>query len=708
MTVKASKKLMRKSKKRGYDKHKAMALARSRDISASGREVGPIRPVEKRARRKKGGASLLRFCETYMAGRFYLKWSSEHKAIIAKVEKTIRHGGLFAFATPRGFGKTSLVEAGGIWAICYGLHKYIAAIAATRGKAQAILESIKTELQTNDLLNEDFPEICQPIRALENVTQRSRGQLLDGRPTNMSWQADRLVLPTVAGSAASGAIIQTAGLTSGEIRGLKFTVAGDDGKPVVRRPTIIMVDDPQTDKSARSATQCETRMRLLNGAILGMAGPGENVSAFVLGTVIYRGDLTDELVDGDLHPHWQGERKSMVAKFPKNEKLWNKYAEIRAASLRAAGDGKEATKFYRKNRKAMDAGAVVAWRERHNPDELSALQHAMNLMYRDRRAFFAEYQNKPESEEAGDRSLMTAQQIAAKVNGIAHNLVPLRCDKLTAHIDVHERLLYYTVAAWGSDFTGAVISYGTYPEQPEKYFAAGDARRTLRRAHRGAGVDGAIYAGLEALTSKLLGREWRRDDGTVMRIQWCLIDQGWKTETVHQFCRASQFAATLMPSRGRGIGASSKPISDYARNRGDKIGYHWMIPSTAKKRVLRHVEIDVNFWKSFIHERFDTAMADIGCLALYGKKGTDHKLFSEHMRSEYRVRTIGQGRTVDEWKLSPSRPDNHWFDCLVGCACAASMRGVSLPSAGEAPAVAGGMRKRISLLEIQKRKKGLK
>jgi hypothetical protein len=34
--------------------------------------------------------------------------------------------------------------------------------------------------------------------------------------------------------------------------------------------------------------------------------------------------------------------------------------------------------------------------------------------------------------------------------------------------------------------------------------------------------------------------------------------------------------------------------------------------------------------------------------------------------------------TVDERKLSPSKPDSHWLDCPVGCAAAASMEGVSL------------------------------
>jgi hypothetical protein len=54
-------------------------------------------------------------------------------------------------------------------------------------------------------------------------------------------------------------------------------------------------------------------------------------------------------------------------------------------------------------------------------------------------------------------------------------------------------------------------------------------------------------------------------------------------------------------------------------------------------------------------------------------------MLAEHLTAEYRVKTEGRGRTVDEWKIRPERSDNHWFDCLVGCAVAASMQGASLP-----------------------------
>ena len=56
-----------------------------------------------------------------------------------------------------------------------------------------------------------------------------------------------------------------------------------------------------------------------------------------------------------------------------------------------------------------------------------------------------------------------------------------------------------------------------------------------------------------------------------------------------------------------------------------------------------------------------------------------HQLLAEHLTAEYKVKTQGRGRTVDEWKLKPDRTDNHWLDCIAGCAVCASMLGATLP-----------------------------
>jgi hypothetical protein len=58
-------------------------------------------------------------------------------------------------------------------------------------------------------------------------------------------------------------------------------------------------------------------------------------------------------------------------------------------SMRVGNAGKEATEFHRENREAIDEGSTVAWPERFNHDELSAIQHAMNLKLQDEAAFFA-------------------------------------------------------------------------------------------------------------------------------------------------------------------------------------------------------------------------------------------------------------------------------------------------------------------------------
>ena len=70
------------------------------------------------------------------------------------------------------------------------------------------------------------------------------------------------------------------------------------------------------------------------------------------------------------------------------------------------------------------------------------------------------------------------------------------------------------------------------------------------------------------------------------------------------------------------------------------------------------------------------AAGDRGAMTLFGRNTEHHSLFAEHIAdSETYVITEGLGRTVHEWRPKPSKPDNHWLDCLVGCAVAASMQG---------------------------------
>lgn len=277
-------------------------------------------------------------------------------------------------------------------------------IGSDEGHACDMLESIKTELDGNDLLLADYPEVCFPIQALDGIANRANGQLHQGKRTQIGWTAKEVVLPSIESSKARGAIIKVAGLT-GRIRGMKFK--RPDGKTV--RPSLVVLDDPQTDESARSLSQCANREAILAGAVLGLAGPGKKISGIMPCTIIRPGDMADNILDRDKHPEWNGSRTRMVNSFPTNETLWERYAEIRSEGLRAGDGGAAGTEFYRKNKAAMDEGADVAWKERFNHDELSAIQHAMNLKLQDEAAFFAEYQNEPLPAETVDADQLTAE-----------------------------------------------------------------------------------------------------------------------------------------------------------------------------------------------------------------------------------------------------------------------------------------------------------
>ncbi len=659
----------------GYEALKERARLRNATLSLSGRDIGDLPAVADPERRAKAERDFRFFCEAYFPLTFHLKWSGDHLKVIAKIEQAVLEGGLFAMAMPRGSGKTSLCEIACLWAMLYGHREFVALIGSDEEHASSMLESIKAELENSELLAADFPEVCHPIRSLEGIHQRAAGQLYLGEQTHIGWTAKEIVLPTIAGSRASGAIIRVAGIT-GHIRGMKHKRA--DGASV--RPSLVLIDDPQTDESARSPSQCATRERILAGAILGLGGPGKKIAGLMTLTVVRPDDMADRILDRDAHPQWQGERTKMVYAFPVRDALWQKYAELRADGLRNDRGIAAATEFYDEHRTAMDEGAVIAWPERFNHDELSAVQHAMNLRLQDEHAFFAEYQNEPLPEVAAEDDLLSADQIAAKVSGQARSEVPIGCSRLTMFVDVQGKALFYLVAAWEDDFTGYVVDYGTEPDQKAAYFTLRDMRRTLGSAAPRAGVEGAIYAGLERLAETHLAREWRRDDGAMVRIDRCLIDANWgsSTDVVYQFCRQSPHAGVLMPSHGRYVGASSIPFSDYKRKRGERVGLNWRIPVVTGKRAVRHVLFDTNYWKSFAHARLAVPMGDPGCLSLFGGKPDPHRLLSEHLTSEYRVKTEGRGRTVDEWKLRVDGLDNHWLDCLVGAAVAASMEGAIL------------------------------
>ena len=641
-----------RSTARTYEERKEAERQRNAAQSLAGRDIAPIPEVVNPERKTACERNFQLFCETYFSDTYALAWSADHIKAIERIETAVLRGGLFALAMPRGSGKSTLTETAALWAMLYGHREFVTLIGATESAALEMLDSIKTELEVNERLAEDFPEVCYPIAQLDGIANRCAGQICNGERTRITWTSNEIVLPTIAESKASGIIVRVAGIT-GRLRGMKYKRS--DGRSV--RPSLVIIDDPQTSESAGSLEQTKKRVRVLAGDILGLAGPGQKISGIMPCTIIRPGDMADIILNRNTHPDWNGEKTRMVDKFPINMKLWEEYAEIRADALREEGNFQRATDFYLANREAMDAGAVVSWEARYNHDEVSALQHAMNLKLQDEAAFQAEYQNDPLPEDTFDESLLSVDEICGKINGIVRGKVPLYCDKLTMFIDVQKALLFYTVIAWADDFTGAVIDYGAWPDQHRRQFSLADANPTIHSKFPKAGFEGGLYSALTKLTNDYLGREWEREDGALLKIEKALVDANWgqSTDIVYQFCRQSVHAGIIMPSHGRYVGASSKPMTEYRRQPGDKLGFNWMIPNVAGKRAIRHVIYDTNYWKSFIHARLGISLGDNGCLSLYGRIPGNHQLLAEHLTAEYRVQTEGMWRLGSQVSMRIAR-----------------------------------------------------
>jgi len=631
---------------------------------------GPLNPE----RRAVAEESFVTFCKTYGAAAFTLSWSDYHLSAAAKVEAAAKSGGMFAFAMPRGSGKSTLCHWSVLWSVLCGHSPYAVLIGATDSSAKSRLKALKTTLRFNELLFEDFPEVCCSVRHMRGEARRASGQKFHGEPTAFEWMQNRIVLPTIpaAYGKASGSIIDVCGIT-GNIRGRSHE--RPDGS--VLRPTLAIADDVQTRESARSPSQTEAREAILLGDVKYMAGPDRPIALLAPCTVIYPGDLADRLMDRKLHPELQGERTKMLIEFPTNEKLWDEYAEIRSDSFRNGGDGSAATDFYRKNREAMDAGAEVSWADRYFEGELSAIQHAMNLKIQDEASFQAEYQNEPIIENDSDLGLISLDALTEKTNGVKQGVVPDSCTKLTAFVDVSKKVMWWAVVGWENNFTGYVIDYGVWPKQNSNYVTLATAKTTLMMKKRGAGFEAALLAGLKGLTDEILDREWLTESGNTARIDHCLIDEGYATEQVRNFCRRSKFANILTTSKGVAWKASSR---HYGPNLGkpspgETRGTHW---THYRNKHGRRILVDVFHWKTFLFNRLAVPVGDPGALSLFETKPARHRMFAEQVTAEIPIKTEGQGQIVYEWKTLPSRPDNHFLDCLVGCTAAASMLGLEL------------------------------
>ena len=384
--------------------------ARKAAKKAAANEIGKLPKVADPERRERCRNSLLEFLRTYCmgAGGFLKSPPSERMGeIIAHLQAVVQSGGRTHIRMARAHGKTCFIKGACLYALAYGFRRFIVAVAARKADASAMIDDLFTLCEDGETFGADFPEIAVPIRKLGGVMQRAQNQTHKGKRTKIGKTAERIVLPTVEGSAAAGAVLVARGF-KGAARGL---VRGS------MRPDLVLFDDLQDDKAARNPATVQQYDEMIEKNFLGLGGHDRQIAAFMTSTPICPDDLS-ELYAGKAS--WRTFTFPMILSHPDcwgtPGDLWQEYFKIRQDAI-AAGEPEHvrANAFYTDHREEMDKGGAVL-----NPDffdhtaEMSGLQHAMNLRFANGEdSFAAEYQMHPTRQH--DTFRISAPLVASRV-----------------------------------------------------------------------------------------------------------------------------------------------------------------------------------------------------------------------------------------------------------------------------------------------------
>lgn len=282
---------------------------------------------------------LIRLCEDDLelfAVRYfphYLKKPSSklhkflYKTLTEEINNTKREDGFkWAIAAPRHNAKSSIVSAIlPLWCICYNKKRFICIISDTADQAQDFLSDIKSELTDNEKLAEDFPYAI------------GKGE---------TWRLDNIVTPNNIKVMALG--------TGNKIRGRRFGV---------HRPDLIVGDDLENSEMVRSKTQRHfIRYTWFDKDLAYIGGEkGSRTDFIIVGTVLSKDSLLNQLLDSDEYPEFKSMRFAAVRRFSDNP-LWDEWSKI--LKNRFDIDRKEtAQKFFEERSTEMLKNTVVLWPE---------------------------------------------------------------------------------------------------------------------------------------------------------------------------------------------------------------------------------------------------------------------------------------------------------------------------------------------------------
>lgn len=326
------------------------------------------------------------------------------------------------------------------------------------------------------------------------------------------------------------------------------------------------------------------------------------------------------------------------------------------------------------------AGEVGAdeWREAHNPDRENAERKMHQFVWA------MPYRSSTTTEDA-----LNEREVQGRIGSTGKGVAPSRTECVTVGIDLGAYQIHWCAIAWIPGASGQVIDYG-------KVFVDRGSQ-TLERA---------LMASLRSFRDEFLTPGWHGAAPDLV-----LVDAGWQTDVVYDFTRESGSVA-CMPSFGRGVGQHLAGPYTRPRNAGGsvvRLGEQYHISRIRRQRgmgTVRAVEINVDHWKSWVHERFRTPVGMPGGVSFYRSASAfEHQEFSAHLTAEKVVEDLHPSRgIVRRWERI--RRANHYLDTAVLASVAAAECGIRISARREGVIASGKVRQEDAAKGAEGKRRG--
>ena len=253
-----------------------------------------------------------------------------------------------AIAAPRGEAKSTLVsQLFTLYCLVAQKKRYALIVMDSIDQAYPMLEAIKVELEFNQRLRVDFPEIAGQGRV---------------------WQAATIVTK-------ANQKVQVAG-SGKKLRGLRHGAY---------RPDLVVLDDIENDEQVRSPEQRDKLHDWLKKTVLPLGAAGDKLDVVYIGTILHYDSVLNRTLSSKA---WKTAKFKALIRQPDDMSLWDKWEDFYLNEGETVADA-----FYSQNKSAMDKGAVVSWAAR-------PILTLMKIRARDGHATFdSEYQNDPLSSD---------------------------------------------------------------------------------------------------------------------------------------------------------------------------------------------------------------------------------------------------------------------------------------------------------------------